>query len=181
MKEIWKEIVDYESMYLVSNRGRVKSLKRKNARGNLLKTKILKPGKNTDGYLYVTLCKDKDKKQFRVSRLVALAFIPNPDGLPQVNHKNENKADNRVENLEWCTAKYNVNFGTSISRMRIKKERAICQMSKSGDLIKCFNSAKEASRELNIDHSRICKCLRNIPGYNSAGGFYWNFVRYANG
>ena len=180
MMEIWRDIPGYSGLYQVSNFGNVKRLAGNNGRyfqrEHLLKTTI---GKN--GYLHVTLTKNSKCKCFAVHKIVALVFVFNPYKFYWINHKNENKTDNRAENLEWCTAEYNVNFGTSISRMRIKKERAICQMSKNGNVLKIFNSAKDAARVLNIDHSRICKCLRNIPGYNSAGGFYWKFLNYANG
>ena len=122
MIEIWKDIEGYEGIYQVSNLGNVKVLDRyvnssiKNNKivkrqGKILKQYIKK------GYLQVTLTLNNKRKYYNVHRLVANAFIPNPDKLPQVNHKNENKYDNRVENLEWCTAKYNCNYGTRNSKI----------------------------------------------------------------
>ena len=99
MKEIWRNVVNYEGLYMVSNLGYVKSLGNGNARNpNWQKERILKSGKDKDGYLLVALFKDGKRKTLRVHRLVAQAFIPNPDNLSQVNHINEIKNDNRVEN-----------------------------------------------------------------------------------
>lgn len=105
--EIWKDIEGYEGMYQVSNMGRVKSLTRKV--WNYTKPgRILKPGAKENGYLHVGLSNGLNvEKHAHVHRLVAKAFIPNPNNYPEVNHKNMNKADNRVENLEWCTPRYN--------------------------------------------------------------------------
>ena len=106
-EEIWKDIDGYEGLYKVSNLGRVKSL-------NYLRKGIEKeriPNKNNSGYLIVGLHKDGKIKNFLIHRLVAEAFIENVNDLPQVNHKDENKLNNCVENLEWCSAKYNSNYG----------------------------------------------------------------------
>lgn len=105
MIENWKPAT---GVYEVSDQGNVRN--RKTGR-------LLKQVKNKDGYLQVGLREDGKSKSFRVHRLVAFAFIPNPDNLPQVNHKNEDKTDNRVENLEWCDAKYNSNYGTHNKRV----------------------------------------------------------------
>ena len=110
-KEIWKDIEGYEGEYQISNYGNVKSL-------NYLRTgkeRILKPGKNRGGYYYVQLYKNKAKNHY-IHRLVAQAFIKNPRNLPQVNHKDENKSNNRVDNLEWCMPIYNANYGTRNKR-----------------------------------------------------------------
>ena len=105
--EVWRDIEGFEGKYQVSNMGRVKSLTRKV--WNYTKPgRILKPGMKENGYLHVSLRNgDKSEKHAHVHRLVANAFIPNPNNLPEVNHKNLNKEDNRVENLEWCTSRYN--------------------------------------------------------------------------
>lgn len=106
--EIWKDVAGYEGLYQISNLGRVKGLKR---------NKILAL-KDNQGYLKIGLRKPKDKQRFfSVHRLVAIAFIPNPNNYPQINHKDECKTNNCVSNLEWCTAKYNCNYGTHTLRV----------------------------------------------------------------
>ena len=110
-KEIWKEIKGYEGRYQISSLGRVKSLNY-NKTG---KEDILSPG-NIRGYLHVRLSKEGKSKPFQVHRLVALHFIPNPNNYPEVNHKDENKQNNTVDNLEWCDRKYNCNYGTRTQR-----------------------------------------------------------------
>ena len=100
--EEWKNVIGYEGLYEVSNKGNVRNVRRNT---------LLKLSKNRYGYIQVYLYKNGIRTVFRVHRLVAEAFIPNPDNLPQINHKNEDKSNNCVENLEWCTAKYNNNYG----------------------------------------------------------------------
>ena len=126
--EIWKDIEGYEGLYQVSNLGRVKSLERIDRHNHLVKERILKPKIEPNGYFRVDLCKEGKVKTLSVHRLVAQTFIPNPEGLPQINHKNENKALNVVflrddgsvdecrSNLEWCDRKYNCNYGTRNER-----------------------------------------------------------------
>ena len=116
MIEEWRPIEGYEGLYEVSNLGRVRSLDRFYYR--LHKGKVLSPTKDRYGYLTVTLNCNGKSKTIKIHRLVAQAFLPNPDNLPQVNHKDEDKTNNNVDNLEWCTAKYNVNFGTRQERYR---------------------------------------------------------------
>ena len=115
-EEIWKDIKDYEGYYQVSNLGRIKSLSRiqingRNNRTFIRKEKLLVLKPNVYGYFRISLCKNSKIKTFQVHRLVAEAFIPNPNNLPCVNHKDENKGNNRVDNLEWCTHRYNNNYG----------------------------------------------------------------------
>lgn len=115
MMEIWKDIDGYVGIYQVSNIGNVRSLQREEFKCRqgyrVRKGRELKPTQDEKGYLMVGLNKDGKRIMRRVHRLVATAFIPNHDNLPQVNHKDENKHNNHVENLEWCTASYNINYG----------------------------------------------------------------------
>lgn len=110
--EIWKDIKGYEGLYQISNLGRVKSLAKLYQGERLMKLR-----EDKDGYLYVGFYKDEVKKYFRVHRLVAQAFIPNPLNLPLVNHKNEDKHKNQVDNLEWCTAEYNNTYNGRAKRV----------------------------------------------------------------
>lgn len=115
--EIWKDIEGYEGLYEVSSLGRVRSLDRIDGAGHLRKGKILKPKLEPSGYLRVTLHKESIGKCFRINRLVASAFIPNPNGYPVVNHRDEDKTNDRADNLEWCTVRYNNNYGTRNERI----------------------------------------------------------------
>ena len=121
-EEIWKPIEGYEGLYEVSSYGRVRSLDRyvkcDYERYRLHKGKILSPGKDKDGYLFVVLSCNGKHKTITVHRLVAQAFIPNPYNLPQVNHRDENPSNDNVDNLEWCNAKYNSNYKTRNIRIR---------------------------------------------------------------
>ena len=123
-KEIWRPIKGYENLYEISSRGRIKSVDRyvKGRYGNLRFQKggIRKTTCNSRGYPAIALCKDGKYKMFNIHRLVAKAFIPNPDNLPEINHKDENKENNCVDNLEWCTRKYNMNYGTTQYRIHNK-------------------------------------------------------------
>lgn len=125
-----------------------------------------------NGYKYVNLCKNNKIKTFRIHRLVAEMFIKNPNGLTQINHKDENKLNNRVDNLEWCTPKYNVNYG-------IRNNKA---MLSRGIPVKCietsliYPSAREASRQTGIYQSSISRCCNNVYGFKTAGGYHWEYV-----
>lgn len=142
MEEIWKPI-GYDG-YEVSNLGRVKSYKYDKING-----KIMKPYKDTKGYLQIDLQLDGRKRENRVHlavhRLVAMAFIPNSDNLPQVNHKDEDKTNNCVDNLEWCTNDYNAHYGTHIERVAEKTRMPIYSVDKQGN-IEHFPGVREADR-----------------------------------
>lgn len=168
INEIWKPVKDYPN-YQISNLGRVKSLNY-NRSGE---EKILKSCTNDYGYYQVSLSRNGKNKTCKIHRLVAEAFIPNPNNLPQVNHKDEDKNNNTPNNLEWCTAKYNSNYGKRITRMKDKLKRVILQFTKDGKLIKKWDSIIDVQNELGIKQSNICKCLNGK--INSIGGYKWKY------
>lgn len=161
MNEIWKDIKDYPN-YQVSNLGRVR-----NKKGSIRKTKLKK-----DGYISITLCKNGEHKTFLVHRLVATAFIPNPNNYTIINHINEDKTDNRAENLEWCTAKYNINYGTHNERTAKTLSIPILQFTKSGKFVRRWDSATEVERDLGFNQGSISRCLKGKK-YKSVGGYKW--------
>ena len=167
-EEIWKDIEGYEGLYQISDKGRVKSLR-------FGKEKILKSVIDKKNYLQVVLYKNKIKKHFQVHRLVALAFISNPQNYPQVNHKDENPSNNNLENLEWCTSKYNINYGTRIQRFIEKKSKTVLQFTKSGEFIKKWKSAKDAERNLGYSTGNITSCCRGKA--KSAYGYVWRYKK----
>ena len=117
--EVWKPIKGYEGLYEVSNLGNVKSLPRKSTCKN---ERILKPCVDLKGYLEVVLSKNSKHKTYRIHRLVADTFIPNINNQPMVNHKDENKMNNQVSNLEWCDNKHNIRYSLSKQIVRIGKD-----------------------------------------------------------
>ena len=141
--EVWKDITGYQGLYMISDKGNVYSVERRDSRGNKCGGRILKPSHDKDGYLHVVLCKNGKVKTKKIHRLVTETFIPNPNGFPEVNHIDEVKTNNYVENLEWCTSKYNINHGTRTERVS-KKIRAVNV--KTGEVL-TFNSTVEAGRK----------------------------------
>ena len=170
MKEEWRDIKGFEGKYQISNMGRVKSLNYRHTG----KEKILKSYDYGQGYLYVHLCKDGKRKQCRINRLVAQAFISNSDNLPEVNHKDENKKNNCVENLEWCSKSYNINYGTGSKRSAEKRSKPVFSVDKESGLIMWWQSANEAGEVLGIRQSHITECCKGK--IKSAGGHYWFYA-----
>lgn len=185
--EIWRNIEGYECLYQVSSYGRVKSLRDKY--GNY-REKILSQCDNGNGYLQVNLCKDKKMKTCYVHRLVAIAFIPNPNNYPTVNHNNEIKTDNRVCNLCWMDYSQQQRHGTCIQR-RVdstdwkafgKKTAERCskqvyQYSLDGILVAIWESASECGRN-SFDKSAVSKCCNNCfnrEGNNIYKDFIWSY------
>lgn len=169
--EMWVDIVGLSGLYQVSSYGNVRNCKT---------GRLLTP---TKGKRYFTVMLTKDKKSFRIAvhRLVAKAFIPNPNEFRCVNHKDENPENNRVENLEWCTHKYNSNYGTAISRKVAHTDydsmkKPVLQI-KDGKVIAWYASVTVASEITGISRSFICSVAKKKPHYLTAGGFEW---KYAN-
>lgn len=141
MKEIWKDIQGYEGLYMISNYGNVKSLGNNKSR----KEKILNPRTNTKGYKQIALCKNNKRKYYSIHKLVALHFIPNPNNLSEINHKDENKNNNSIENLEYCDHKYNMNYGTRTERARNKtkgREGLKGEKNPTSKKVKCLNTGE---------------------------------------
>ena len=185
INEVWKDIKGYEGLYQVSNYGRVKSLPKykKQWRGGLItvKERILKLHSQGTGYYNIQLFKNGICEYRYIHRLVAEAFLPNPNNLPCVNHKNENPSDNFVENLEWCTNGYNVNYGTRNIRVAEKQinrkdcSRQVLQYTKSGLFLKEYQSIAEATRETGVQGTHIIQVCQMKPKHKSAGGFIWRY------
>ena len=128
------------------------------------------------GYVYVALYNNRKGKRALVHRLVAKAFLPNPANLPCVNHKDENKRNNSTENLEWCTYKYNANYGKApVKMMQEARKRPVKQYDSTGMLIATYESACEAERKTGIKQSNISKCCLGRKWYRTAGGYVWEF------
>ena len=171
--EHWKSITGYEGLYEVSDIGRVKSLWHG-------KEKILKPGKNNCGYLLVSLYKDGHVKKLTVHRLVAEAFIPNQNNLETINHKDEDKTNNTVSNLEWMSLKDNINYGTHNKRASEtqindkNKSKSVQMFDRQGNLLAAFPSTHEANRKTGIHHGSISKCCNGK--LKSVGGYIWRYT-----
>lgn len=175
MKEIWKDIKDYEGLYQVSNLGNVKSLKKQIIRNNKYKQtfqeKILKPGLSKNGYLTVSLCKKGKQKTFTIHRLVAEIFIENKNNYKCINHKDENKLNNKVNNLEWCTYEYNNQYNDKMKHRR----KEVFQYDKNNNFIKKWSGLITIQKELGINRNNVTRACKGVR--KTAGGYIW---RYAN-
>lgn len=182
MEEIWKDVVGYEGYYQVSNLGNVKSLNWRNV--GCAKNLWLKP--HNKGYLQVELAKGGIKKCFVVHRLVATAFIPNPCGYPQVNHKDENKRNNCVSNLEWCNASYNAIYslernGVCCNGKREARRRnsshsnqPIIQMNLDGSIVQTWDNSRTIFLETGMSDWSISECCRGKR--KTAYGYKWQYA-----
>lgn len=168
MKEIWKPIRGYVGKYEVSSLGRVRSL----LRGIYLTPDTAK------GYHRVTLFCNGKRDRRAVHLLVANAFIPNPLGKPYINHIDENKTNNSVDNLEWCTAKENCNYGNRNCKISNRVAKPVEQLSKDGAFIRVWDSMTDASKSLKISLSEISICTREP--HKSAGGYRWRYYNERN-
>ena len=164
MEEIWKDKKDYEGHYQVSNFGRVKSIKF--GKEIILKQHI------RGGYYSVNLSKNGILKIFKVHRLVAEVFLPNPNNYKEVNHKDEDKSNNVVSNLEWCDRKYNVNYGSRNKRAAEKLSKIVLQYDLNGNFIKEWKSIRECYRNgFCSQHVAAC-CRGELKTYK---GFIWRY------
>ena len=168
MNEEWRDIKGYEGLYQVSNLGRVRSL---NCRGHKGCIGILTPRLDGKGYEMVALYKEGKARNTKVHRLVAQAFIPNPNNYPQVNHKDEDKTNNNVDNLEWCTNEYNHNYGTRNERVAKSLSRKVICIT-TGEI---FNSMREACRKYDINTGRMTECCQGKR--KTAGGYKWEYFK----
>lgn len=183
-EEIWRDAVGYEGYYQVSNLGRVRSLDRYVNHWphgeQLIKSRLLKQNNDGRGYNVVTLCKNGTKTTHRVHRLVAEAFIPNPNAYPCINHKDEDKTNNMADNLEYCTVKYNSNYGTRNNRLgekltnRPDESKSVLQFTLDGEFVNEYPSMAEAQRQTGIDSGNISSCCRG-DRYKSTGGYIWKY------
>lgn len=153
-------IAGYEGLYAITDDGKVWSYK-----NNM----FLKPFL-ARGYFRVRLCKNGANKQILIHRLVAEAFLPNPKKLPQINHIDENKKNNCVDNLEWCDAKYNINYGEHNKKVA----KSHCKKVYCVELDRVFESAKSAATQLNLSDSNIAKCCKGK--YKTTGGYRWKYA-----
>lgn len=193
MEEIWRDVPDFEGLYEISNLGRVKSKARNirtflkyNYHNHPIKERILKIG-TTKGYASVGLCKDGKMYNKALHRLLAKAFIPNPNNYPIINHKDGNKLNNRLDNLEWCTYKHNTQEAyrlglnnisekhiEAVRELGFKSGKKVAQMDLEGNIIKTYDSGRQASLELGIsqgDISLVCNGRRNY-----VKGYKWKYV-----
>lgn len=169
MEEIWKDIKGYEGLYQVSNFGRVKRIVEYKNRFKEHNERILKLNKDKDGYCLVHLCKNGIAKCKKVHRLVAEAFIENPKNYEMINHKNEIKNDNRIENLEWCNVTYNNNYKSALTR----KYKKVEMLNLEGIVLREYESILQASIENNLDKSHIVKCCKGK--IKTTGGYKWRY------
>ena len=169
-KEIWKDIQGYEGLYQVSNLGNVRSLVFKNKNSCFPRIKNIKI--QTSGkYNHIILRKDNKPKNYLIHRLVANAFIPNPNNYKEVNHIDENTRNNNANNLEWCNHKYNINYGNRTKKAKSKVSIAIEQYDLKHNLVKEWNCMNDAIRYYNNKHIfDVCKGKRKM-----ASGYLWKY------
>lgn len=164
MEEVWKDIKRFNGKYQVSNTGKVKR-----------ENKLINQYDNGKGYLYVRLYFNKQLKNYRVSRLVAEEFVDNPNNYKFVNHKDENRKNNNADNLEWCTLKYNNNYGNRINKYKQKRYKKILQYNLNNCFIKEWNSIREIAETLKISESGIVYCAKGR--FKQFKGFIWKYKK----
>lgn len=172
MNEIWKDIQGYEGLYQVSNLGRVRSLNKYDRRGRFKEGKIKLISDNGNGYCVVNLKVDGEQKSRSVHRLVAQAFIPNPNNLPEINHIDGNKKNNTISNLEWCDRSDNLRHAIKHKlHTKFGQRKVICV-----ELNKEFNSVAEAEKWVGVKGSRISNVCKLKRGCKTCGGYHWRYA-----
>ena len=179
--EVWQDIPGYEGLYQASTYGRVRSLDRIASNGQamiLYKGRTLSLNLGTDGYYHTSLYRDGRRKQVSVHVILASIFLPKRFGKTQVNHKDEKKLNNTIDNLEWMSPKENANYGTrNIRVIKTKKERGLIKkvsmIDLEGNFIKSFDSILEAADFVHGKSSNICCCCNNKA--KTAYGYKWRY------
>lgn len=187
--EEWRDIPGYEGLYQVSSLGRVKSLAKpmfygttpnvRNHESAMRIERIMTPRVKRNGYAQIGLYQDGKAKSYTIHRLVAIVFIPNPNGFPYVNHKDEDRLNNSVDNLEWCTPSYNIHYGTAIKKLSDAKRnhpamsKPVLQFNLDGTFVAEYPSANEAARMTGIKQGNISSCCNRTT--KSTNGFIWRY------
>lgn len=181
--EEWKDVVGFEGKYMVSSLGRVVSLSFPIEAGKLhyQRNQIIKrQKKEQNGYLSTGLSVGRNRNRtVKVHRLVASAFLPNPDNLPVINHLDEDKTNNRVDNLEWSTTRSNINYGTGTERSTRTRIATFCNCKKvakldnDGNILRVYNGLRYAAEDIHRDYSAISGAIKRG---GKCAGFYWSFL-----
>jgi hypothetical protein len=177
MQELWKAIKGFEGIYEISNLGRVKGLERvvicKNGQPKTVRERILSPKKSNSGYFEVQLQYAGKRKMQYIHRLVAETFMPNPEHKEEVNHIDENKTNNRVDNLEWVTRMENVHHGTALQRRVDKYKKRVYQYTKEGDFVKAWDCSVSCA-EAGFSPCNIRRCCHGL--YTQHKGYKWSYA-----
>lgn len=173
MEELWRDIEGYEGLYQVSNLGRVKSFDTKDKLDRIRKGRVLKGRKDKYGYIQVGLYKQGAASKKKIHRLVAEAFISNPENKPEVNHIDEDKTNNIISNIEWVTPKENLNHGTRNERSSRKQSIPIIATNLNTGEYREFYGSRECARQLGLNQSNITKVLKGKQ--KQTGGYTFQY------
>lgn len=187
--EEWRDIEGYEGLYQVSSLGRVRTLPKpmfygassnvRNHESAIRAMRIMKARKKLNGYLQISLFRNGKPRTFTIHRLVAKTFLPNPHKYPYINHKDEDKSNNTVDNLEWCTPSYNIHYGSAIQKLSKAKtnhpsmSKPVLQFNLDGRFVAEYPSANEAARVTGVKQGNISSCCNHTT--KSTNGFIWRY------